>query len=156
MINDCDFNFMWLLVACNTLFRASVPTLSISFLEERSFFTSVYIFRLRRQINPERFQYASWSIYVIDPTEYRDHFVYAPSQWETTLHCNVASHWLGAYTKWSPGIQHLATWTLIKLKTTTCSMTQNTTRYYTSSLCPGDKGDLICRSFFCFFFNSRV
>ena len=29
-----------------------------------------------------------------------DHFVYAPSQWESTLHCNVASHWLGAYTKW--------------------------------------------------------
>ena len=25
----------------------------------------------------------------------------APSQWETTLHCNVVSHWLGAYTKWS-------------------------------------------------------
>ena len=31
----------------------------------------------------------------------RDHFVYAPSQWEMTLHCNVISHWLGAYTKWS-------------------------------------------------------
>ena len=32
---------------------------------------------------------------------YRDHFVYARSKWETTLHCNVVSHWLGAYTKWS-------------------------------------------------------
>ena len=31
----------------------------------------------------------------------RDRFVFAPSQWETTLHCNVVSHWLGAYTKWS-------------------------------------------------------
>ena len=31
----------------------------------------------------------------------RDHFVYEPSQWETVLHCNVASHWLGTYTKWS-------------------------------------------------------
>ena len=31
----------------------------------------------------------------------RNHFVYALSQWETTLHCNVASHWLGTYTKWS-------------------------------------------------------
>ena len=30
-----------------------------------------------------------------------DTFVYAPSQWETTLHCNIVSHWLGAYTKWS-------------------------------------------------------
>ena len=27
--------------------------------------------------------------------------VYAPSQWGTTLQCNVVSHWLGAYTKWS-------------------------------------------------------
>ena len=31
----------------------------------------------------------------------RDCFLYAPSQWETTLHCKVISHWLGAYTKWS-------------------------------------------------------
>ena len=31
----------------------------------------------------------------------RDIFVYAPCQWETMLQCNVASHWLGAYTKWS-------------------------------------------------------
>ena len=29
----------------------------------------------------------------------RDPFVYAPSQWETTLQCNVVSHWQGAYTK---------------------------------------------------------
>ena len=32
---------------------------------------------------------------------FRDHFVDAPSQKETTLHCNVVSHWLGAYIKWS-------------------------------------------------------
>ena len=25
--------------------------------------------------------------------------VYAPSQWETTLHCNVISHWLREYTQ---------------------------------------------------------
>ena len=31
----------------------------------------------------------------------RNNFVNAPSQWETTLHCNIISHWLGAYTKWS-------------------------------------------------------
>ena len=30
----------------------------------------------------------------------RDHFAYAASQWETTLQCNVVSHWLGAYSKW--------------------------------------------------------
>ena len=29
------------------------------------------------------------------------HYVYVPSQWETMLHCNVVSHWLGAYTEWS-------------------------------------------------------
>ena len=32
---------------------------------------------------------------------YRDNFVYAPSQWEMTLDCNVFSHWLGAYKKLS-------------------------------------------------------
>ena len=31
----------------------------------------------------------------------RDHFVYTPSQWETTLHSNVVSYRLGACTKWS-------------------------------------------------------
>ena len=31
----------------------------------------------------------------------RNNFVYAPSQWETTLPCNVVSHWLGAFTIWS-------------------------------------------------------
>ena len=31
----------------------------------------------------------------------REHFVCPPNQRETTLHCNVASHWLGVYTKWS-------------------------------------------------------
>ena len=30
----------------------------------------------------------------------RDHFVHAPSQWETVLHCNIISPWLGKYTKW--------------------------------------------------------
>ena len=31
----------------------------------------------------------------------RDHFVYALSQWETMLKCNVVSHWLCSYIKWS-------------------------------------------------------
>ena len=35
----------------------------------------------------------------------RDHFMYAPSQWGTTLHCNVVSHWRGACTGWSLSIQ---------------------------------------------------
>ena len=37
----------------------------------------------------------------------RDHFVYAPSQWETTLQCNVVSHWLGTCTEWSLRFQPL-------------------------------------------------
>ena len=31
----------------------------------------------------------------------RDHFAYAPSQWETTLYCNVISYWQGAFTELS-------------------------------------------------------
>ena len=33
--------------------------------------------------------------------ELRDQSRYAPSQWETALHCNDVSHWLGAYLDWS-------------------------------------------------------
>ena len=33
--------------------------------------------------------------------DFRDHFVYVPSQWEAMLGCNVMSHWIGAQTKWS-------------------------------------------------------
>ena len=28
------------------------------------------------------------------------------SQWETTLHCNIISHWLDAYTKWSLSVEY--------------------------------------------------
>ena len=31
----------------------------------------------------------------------KDHFVNAPSQYETTLHCNIVPHWLGTFTRWS-------------------------------------------------------
>ena len=31
---------------------------------------------------------------------FRDHSVHVPSQWETALHRNVVSHWLGACTEW--------------------------------------------------------
>ena len=37
----------------------------------------------------------------------RDHFVYAPSQCETTLQCNVVSYWQCAFTKWSLLIRSL-------------------------------------------------
>ena len=43
--------------------------------------------------------HCSWIslMYYID----RDNFVYVRLQWGVTLHCNVFSHWFGAYTKWS-------------------------------------------------------
>ena len=36
---------------------------------------------------------------------FRDHFVYAPSQWGMMLQCKTISHWLGANTKWSLCLQ---------------------------------------------------
>ena len=36
---------------------------------------------------------------IIQNSQNRDDFVYAPSQWKTMLHCNIVSHWLGAYKK---------------------------------------------------------
>ena len=32
---------------------------------------------------------------------HRDYFVYAHSQWETMLQCNIIFHWLGTFSKWS-------------------------------------------------------
>ena len=48
-----------------------------------------------------RFGYDSWrNIKVLlAGIRPRYHFVYAPSQWETTLQYNAVSHWLGGYTK---------------------------------------------------------
>ena len=36
----------------------------------------------------------------ISMVKLRDHFVYAPSQWEMLLQCNFISHWPGPCTKW--------------------------------------------------------
>ena len=35
---------------------------------------------------------------------FRDHSEYELSQWETTLHCNVVSHWLSPFPEWSLGL----------------------------------------------------
>ena len=43
----------------------------------------------------------SWKLIIIGDDIFVGHFVDAPSQWETTLHCNVVSHGLGVCTKWS-------------------------------------------------------
>ena len=49
-------------------------------------------------------QYDNFShVALLAPEVIRDHLVYEPSQWETTLYCNVFSDWLGAYTIWSLG-----------------------------------------------------
>ena len=37
----------------------------------------------------------------LSQTGFRDHFVYVLSQWKMMLQCNIISHWLGAFTKWS-------------------------------------------------------
>ena len=47
---------------------------------------------------------------------FMDHIVYVPSQWETTLHCNVVSHWLGTYIQWSLHTWNLAIVTKIRLQ----------------------------------------
>ena len=52
-----------------------------------------------------------WSVIILDTIgRVRDDFVFAPSQWETMLQCNVVSHWLGACTISSlhviTGLQH--------------------------------------------------
>ena len=59
-------------------------------------------------LSTEMVQVCSWNPSLVEVkdafilhNQFKDHFVYAPSQWETMLQCNVASHWLGAYTKWS-------------------------------------------------------
>ena len=55
----------------------------------------------------------TWSVIVIplltNTSLYkcRNRFVCVPSQWGTTLQCNVVPHWLGAYTKWSCKCQSL-------------------------------------------------
>ena len=37
----------------------------------------------------------------LEPETWISFFMYAPSQWEATLQCNVASHWLRACSEWS-------------------------------------------------------
>ena len=50
----------------------------------------------------------------------RDHFVFASSQWET-LHCNVVSNWLGAYTKGS--LSNFRAWAMEYLQSCSKSST---------------------------------
>ena len=50
-------------------------------------YPNIFIYKIPRHLLHPRF-----------PTIIRLH---ALSQWEMTLHCNIISHWLGAYTNWS-------------------------------------------------------
>ena len=70
-------------------------------------------------------QYKNRMIHMLDwiTRGTQEYFLYAPSQWETTLHCNVVSHWLGAYTNWSLG----ASKKRFILKTTTCTKGEQAT-----------------------------
>ena len=53
--------------------------------------------------------------YVFPSLIVRDQSRYAPSLWETSLHCNDVPHWLGTYLNWSliviflPSFLHVAT-----------------------------------------------
>ena len=49
--------------------------------------------------------------------DYNGHSVHAVRQWETTLHCNVVSYWLDAYTEWSASSTRRLTWYIINDKT---------------------------------------
>ena len=40
-----------------------------------------------------------WVIGVVLNYISREHFLYVPSQWDTTLQCNVVSHWVAAFTE---------------------------------------------------------
>ena len=65
--------------------------------------------------------------------------MYAPSQWETTLHCNVVSHWLSAYTN-DPGcftrgkeLPWKLTWR--ELKHTPCSLWSSDKLFFQIYIC---------------------
>ena len=64
-----------------------------------------------------------------------DHFVNAPSQWETMLQCNVASHWLGAFTKWTLIIPHLS-WLghVLQTNISQCQLSQATCKHVITAL----------------------
>ena len=54
-----------------------------------------------RWFDTDKYQVINYHIPCLLQQPYiRDQFVYAPIQWETTLHCNVVSHWLGVCSKW--------------------------------------------------------
>ena len=45
----------------------------------------------------------------------RDQSRYAPSPWETSLHCNDVPHWLGAYLDWSLlSILYRSCWSILR------------------------------------------
>ena len=57
-----------------------------------------------RPFIPMSYRVTSLAMAAITPTiapNSQGSFVYATSQWETTLQCNVVFHWLGAFRKWS-------------------------------------------------------
>ena len=49
-----------------------------------------------------RTMFITWKIFLwMKLSAKRDQSVHALNQWEMTLHCNIVSHWLGAYAIWS-------------------------------------------------------
>ena len=61
---------------------------------------------LWRRLGLWQFSVFLWYVTSSIHSLYRDHFVQASSQWETTLQCNVVPHLLGAGIKWSLHFVH--------------------------------------------------
>ena len=78
---------------------------------------------------------------------HRDQSSYAPSQWETSLHCNDGSHWLGAYLDRSleGGWQLVGFFRLLTAKTRHGLMKKNNTHDIT---CVYPTGDGLCNNCF--------
>ena len=92
--------YFWYLIAIN-LRVSQFALMSIWKLTEH-----IIIFSNKSLIFKDKIQVMSLSTLrtesnVHSYTSCRDHFMNAPSQWETILQCNIISHWLGTFTKWS-------------------------------------------------------
>ena len=85
---QCVVLFLFLFFQIQLSLKFSCDSFFICFLQCRLIFYSSYEIFFSKVL----IQYSVLS---------KDHFVYASSQWEKILNCNIKSHWLGAYTKWS-------------------------------------------------------
>ena len=75
-------------------------------------------------------QYHIILAHIFDGNQLKYAIVCAPSLWETPLQCNIISHWLGTYTKWSLMYQCYKTYFVIrKHRTSFHPFTMNSTSF---------------------------